>query len=203
MASGDGSGSNSGDRRHRLYRVGFCRTVCNVQCIAIHHDTKPLGVFTELQRRVAARLRRCQGFVPGVTRAFAGDGNGTRRNEDSGRMERGRRVRWPERAKWESTEQKVEKVLSNAVVLPWMLRNTIILVTLVTHPTIFASIRSSRLSLTGGSYNSPQRRTEVGDLRRPRTCEPPLEGSYRAKLLLRLLTTPNRFRFEHDSYIKG
>ena len=29
--------------------------VCNVQCIAMHHDTKPLGVFTELHRCVVAR----------------------------------------------------------------------------------------------------------------------------------------------------
>lgn len=62
--------------------VGDARcAVCDVQCIAMHRDTKPLRVFTELHHCVVARLHRCQ--VRSACNAFAGDGDRTRRNENS------------------------------------------------------------------------------------------------------------------------
>lgn len=91
-------------------RVGLCSVVsamCDAsQCTTIR---KPLGVFTE--------LRRCA-VAPLVThlRAY---------NEAKRELQEGGRER-------RSGERTVEKVLSNAVVPPSVLRNTIISVTSLT-----------------------------------------------------------------------
>lgn len=146
-----------------------------VRCIAMHHDTaKPLGVFTE--------LRRC------ACNAFA-------------RRELG----WVEGKKRRSGEERmVEKVLSNAVGSRVRCsRNTIILVTSLCN-------RASCI-LEFDPCNSPWHRTttEVGDLFEytartwARTGVERRGGEVSDRAVLRLLTTPNRFRFEHDSYIKG
>lgn len=146
-----------------------------------------------------ARLRRCAvapmpvPFVPLVThlRATAG----VQRSETRIAEKRGGEKERVERKR----ERMVEKVLSNAVVPPSVLRNTIILVTSLT-PSIF---RVSS-SWTVRSYNSPWHRTEVGDLLQRRVRANRLQrGEVSDRAVLRLLTTPNRFRFEHDSYIKG
>lgn len=96
-------------------RVGLCSVVsamCDAsQCTTIR---KPLGVFTELRRCAVAPVP----FVPLVThlRAY---------NEAKRELQEGGRER-------RSGERTVEKVLSNAVVPPSVLRNTIISVTSLT-----------------------------------------------------------------------
>lgn len=95
--------------------VGLCSVVsamCDAsQCTTIR---KPLGVFTELRRCAVAPVP----FVPLVThlRAY---------NEAKRELQEGGRER-------RSGERTVEKVLSNAVVPPSVLRNTIISVTSLT-----------------------------------------------------------------------
>lgn len=84
------------------------RGVCNVRCIAMHHDTKTTWSFHGV-----ASLRGST-----ACNAFAG----VQRGET--RIAGGR--------EGEKKERMVEKVLSNAVVPPSVLRNTIISVTSLT-----------------------------------------------------------------------
>lgn len=69
------------DGGSRLYRVGLRGALrCNaMQCNAPLYETT-------LSFHGVARFHRCTdaSFIPLVTRVFAGDGDGTRRNEDSG-----------------------------------------------------------------------------------------------------------------------
>lgn len=152
------------------------RGVCNVRCIAMHHDTKTTWSFHGVASlRGSTACNAFAGVQRGETR-IAGGREGEKKRRTDGRksfIECGR------------TAFGVAKhnYLGNVA---------------------YSSIFRVSSSWTVRSYNSPWHRTEVGDLLQWRVrANRSRRGEVSDRAVPRLLTTPNRFRFEHDSYIKG
>lgn len=164
-------------------RVGLCSVVsamCDAsQCTTIR---KPLGVFTELRRCAVAPVP----FVPLVThlRAY---------NEAKRELREGGR----EGEKKRRTDGRKSFIECGRTAFGVAKHNYL-------GNVAYSSIFRVSSSWTVRSYNSPWHRTEVGDLLQWRVrANRSRRGEVSDRAVPRLLTTPNRFRFEHDSYIKG